>query len=609
MKYYFPPQNQNYTYLQTNRSDDLGSLWSTMNLDFQSKLGVIQLGQKLVINTSSSDDSDLGKPGAFELFDDAWFAICGTRIFKTSDERITSTFNEDASTGFITTYDSDESDLAIFDFRLWASSPGKLLSKVSDTGAWTDRTGAADLSGNTQQLLYFWKFNRLYFINTDDSIGSIDVDDVISETGDYTIDIGGVHRDISALTSNTDSIWIGTSNPHTSALGAGCSILRWDGISAQASANYIVQAVSILAMCVYNDIPYAVDSNGRILKYTGYSFEEIQRLPTINTFLTNSEVVVGSNNFIHWKGFIPTKNNTLLLAINNLNEDSGSTINENLPSGIWELDLATLNFTPRYHFTLKTRSSANITDFGQNRISGIGGIKINTVATDSSAGQGTILAGATVYTNSSTELSAIFIDSPTNAATNNEGQKKGYFVTTWFNSDEVEDRFTRLWAIYRRFLNSSDSIVFKYRLNEESPVEATITWVNTTSFTTTTDITAYGPTATGFDGVTGGEFEGTQGTGSAATAHITNIVNNGGTYTVTLDTAITGVTTGTAKARFQKWTLLNPVEAQNQIKSWSQYAIGANNTRIQIKCCMTFTGDDEFHKFAIFSNEDVKITQ
>ena len=36
-------------------------------------------------------------------------------------------------------------------------------------------------------------------------------------------------------------------------------------------------------------------------------------------------------------------------------------------------------------------------------------------------------------------------------------------------------------------------------------------------------------------------------------------------------------------------------------------AIGANNTQIQTKCCMEFTGDMEFHKLAIFSNEDIKI--
>jgi len=80
MKYYFPPKNQNYQWLQTNRSDDFGSLWSTFNLDFQTNLGVMRLAQKLVTNTTSSDDADLGLPVAFEFFSGIWWAICASNI-------------------------------------------------------------------------------------------------------------------------------------------------------------------------------------------------------------------------------------------------------------------------------------------------------------------------------------------------------------------------------------------------------------------------------------------------------------------------------------------------------------------------------------------------
>ena len=103
MKYFFPPKNQNFTFLQTNRSDDLGSIWSSFNLDFQTNLGVIRLSQKLVTNTTSSDDADLGLPYAFEFFDTMWWAVCGTRIFHNSSVDLTSGFTEDASTGFQTT--------------------------------------------------------------------------------------------------------------------------------------------------------------------------------------------------------------------------------------------------------------------------------------------------------------------------------------------------------------------------------------------------------------------------------------------------------------------------------------------------------------------------
>jgi len=706
MKSHFPPKNQNYQWLQTNRSDDFGSLWSTMNLDFQTNLGVIRLSQKLVTNTTSSDDADLGLPVAFEFFSGIWWAICGTRVFKNTTGELTSSFVEDTSgytvgsstsqfdvtnpagttfrytfdgtgtdpgitaltfpigatvivadtnmaagnegtftvtgsganyfevtnaagvveadktigSGFISVsggtlgqdYSTVVSDMTFFNDKLWTTSTLKLRSKAFETGTpsldiWTTEDTLTSSSA-IHKLAYFNKFDRLYYINSNTNIRSIDTSDAVASSGNFTFTPSTTVGRISSIISASNYIWIGTfrTNNLTTTTDSGTkgSILQWDGFSSQATNEFVIETGGILAFTVLDDTPYAIDSSGRILKYSGYSFIEIARLPIDRILLTNA-TESASNKFIHFNGFVSTYNNTLQVLINNLNEDASGNINENLPSGIWELDLATLNFTHRYSPTLKARSSSSITDFGQNRISVAGALKCNYFQSSNSNGRSTLIAGFTYFTDASSTKSAIYIDSPAQPNTDNEGQKKGYFVTTWFNSEEVEDKWSRLWAVYRRLLNSSDKIVFKYRLNEETPTYATITWVNTTSFTTTTDITAYGPTATGFNGTTGGEVEVLQGTGSGACVHITNIVNNGGTYTVTVDDTVTGVTTGTAKARFQKWIKLFP-EITGQVLSWSQMAINANNTRIQIKCCLTFTGDDEFHKFILVSNEDIK---
>ncbi len=37
-----------------------------------------------------------------------------------------------------------------------------------------------------------------------------------------------------------------------------------------------------------------------------------------------------------------------------------------------------------------------------------------------------------------------------------------------FNSQQIEDKWARIWIVYRRFLASNDSIVLKYRLYEEA---------------------------------------------------------------------------------------------------------------------------------------------
>lgn len=612
MKNFFPPKNQNYTYLQTNRSDIFGSLWSSFNLDFQTNLGAMRLAQKLVTNTTSSDDADLGSPCAFEFWNGTWWAICNTTIFVNSSANadITVGFIEDTGTGAVKTYDFQESDLAVFDDRLWSTSGGlspHLYSRTSST--WTVRDDLR--SSALHKLCYFQGQDRLYYTYDESNIFSIDAANVVADFGDqFSIDLGKSIGQITTMVATTNLLWIATTQvENTSNSGTQGSIISWDGVGVEFT-EYPLLTGGCLAMVVVNNIPYAIDSEGRILQFNQQGFQELGRLPIDRILLIAATRTAGgqvpSGRFIHFNGMVATKNNTLLVNINNRNEDQAQSRTENLPSGVWEFDLETNNFTHKYSFTLKSLSSSTITDYGQNRIVAAGALKINTLATSTSGGRGTLLAGASYFTDATTTKSAIYIDSPANPTTDTEGQKRGYFVTTWFNSDEIQDKWTRLWTTFRRFLNLTDKIIFKYRLNEEPPVEATITWTSTTTFTTATDVSAYGPTASGFNGTTGGEVEVTQGTGSGSCTHISNIAGpSGGLYTVTLDTAVTGVS-GTAKARFQKWIKIYP-EITGQVKSYESLSVNNSNVRIQTKGVMEWTGADEFYKMAIFSNEDIKI--
>lgn len=595
MKNFLPAQNKPYTYLQTNRSDDLGSLWSTFNVDLQSNLGTLRAAPRMKLNTSTADQVNLGRPIGFRYFDGRLWTIAGDRVFRNTTGRPESSFSEDASSGFVTDYDPDLHDLEVFSARLWTVSLSGLYSKSSATGAWTLRSSVPGAS--VAMLCYFRKFDRLYITINASQVDSIDTSSTYSSSGDYTIQLGSsTENTITAICETSDSLWLGTTNREDQR-GRG-SVYRWDGISAQATSRYYLDAQGACALVVYNDIPYVMDSFGVFSKFTGSSFEEIGRLPFSDLLPDNT----GDNDnkrFIHPKGIVPTKNGTFLFLVNNPYENSAAPVSENFPAGIWEFS-EQYGFTHKYALTYTKTST--ITDYGQNKLSIVGGLS-NVYVPDTSANRnGMIMCGATYFTDATTTTSGIFYDDSLNTL-----QKKAYFVTTWFTSQEVEDKWLRLWTTYRRFLNANDSMIFKYRIYEEEPIEATITWVNTTSFTTTTDITAYSPTATGFNGTVGGEVEILQGTGGGTCSHITSVVNNAGTYTVTLDNAVTGVTTGTAKARFQKWIKLFP-EVTGQVKSWEQLAIGAQNPRIQIKCCVTFQGNDEFHKLAIFSNEDIKIS-
>lgn len=697
MRYRFPDPTKGYTYLQTNRSDDLGSIWSSFNLDFQTNLGVIRASTKLVTTTVSTT---MGIAGAFEYYNDAWYAVVGTGIRLRSSELLTGTFSAqsagyslgDSTTQFditnpagttfrytydgtgtnpginastvptgaaisisgtnfaagnntggivtgsgtsyfeitnasgvvesnktigsgviqvvggslATDYDANKSDLAVFNDRLWATADDKLNS--FEGAYWVERDELD--SSAAHKLCYFKKFDQLYYIDTNKIVSSIDTDDQVynTGTGDYSINIGDSVGIATTIVASSSVIWIGTMRTNTSGSdGLMGSILAWDGISAQVTQDYPITAAGVLAMVVYNDIPYALDSEGRVLQYTGTAFEEIARLPVVRTLLANANGDATVNRFCHMNGMVATKDNTLQLLINNLNDEDDVSVNENLPSGIWELDLATQNFTHRYSPTLKAYNSSTITDFGQSKILGVGALKLNTLSATSSAGRATLVCGLGYYTDATTASYGIYIDSPAAPDSDVEGQKRAYFVTTWFESEEIQDKFTRLWSTFRKFLSSDDKLEFKYRIDEEDPILATITWTSTTTFTTTTNVSAYGPGATGFNGTSGGEVEVLQGTGAGSCTHISSITENAGTYTVTLDTAVTGVT-GTAIARLQKWIKLFPASEPGQVKSYQQMPVGASNTRIQIKGCMQFITADEFHKLILISNEDIKAT-
>lgn len=694
MKYTFPNQNG---YLQTNRSDDLGSIWSSFNLDFQSNLGSMRLANKLIKNTTSTTKANLGVPCAFEFFYGSWWSIVNTRIFRNGSNLCTSNFSEDNNSGWFVgdsttqfditksgntvryTYDNtgtnpdinsgtfptgatvniwgdnfhesnnlnatitasgskyfeitnasgtaendktlgtdgyiavvggtrstgfekEYSDLAIFNERIWATAGGALWSKdryYSAIGGWGHWTRRDRLGGGIHKMAYLEKRDRLYYVDDLDTISSISKTDTLANSsGDYFLDLDNPNLGITTIEASTEYIWVGTmrvdgsTSAGTDASGSKGVIYQWDGISAQVSKSYPLTTAGVMAMCIIKDIPYVIDTEGRILKYTGYSFEEIQRFPIKDfTFYKTTDSSL-SNKFIHFNGMVPTKDNTILFAINN-NLD-GNKIAENIPSGVWELDLNTMNLTHKHSITLNAYGSATTTDFGQNRISEIGAIKINSLTdVSTSGGRGSLFVGAEYYTDATTTEKAILIDAPKGGTGDNEGQKRGYFVTTWYESPEVESTWTKLWTIYKRFKNSTDKITFKYRLEEEDPIEATITWTSTSTFTTTTNISAYA----------GYEAEIIQGTGSGACTNITSVTELAGTYTATIDTAITGVT-GTAKARFQKWKKIYPV-ASGTVKSYTEMPFDATNVRIQIKGILEWTGDGEFSKFILMDDEDI----
>lgn len=565
---------------------ELSTIWSTFNMDLQSDVDLLKVSPRLRINTTSV--SNQGVSIAFKTFDARVFTIAGTRVFKNSDYTLLTAFAEDASSGAITTYNPDYSDMTTFNSLLVTTGTGNVMSKAVDgsgTGAWTSRATLTSAT-SPHKLNYFKKYNRIYYIDSFKTIKSMSVDTAWPEatSGDYFIDLTYAYGYAYTMESDQNYIWIGTVNTNPAGVltfNHGAAIYRWDGISSTAY-EFPVKAKGVLAISKDDrGVIYAIDSNGALLQQTASGFEEIDRLPLRKEYLINAVSGV-YNAFIHPNGLTFTKNGTFKILINNLVGDSAGSIKENLQSGIWEWSKET-GFIHNSSFTYNTLADSTITDYGQNRISRAGALAELDIYSASASGKPMLICGATYYTDASSTASGIFTDDPLNTI-----QKYGYFVTGWIKSSAIKETWKKIAVKYRKLLNSSDRVIVKYRVAEVDPVYIDITWVTTTQFSSSTDLTNY----------VGYEAEIIQGTGSGKCAHITSITGNN-PWKANLDETFTGVTTGTAKARLQRW--VKHLEVSDQLTESKVIALGKVSERIQIKVCMEFTGDNELHELIVMN--------
>lgn len=164
-------------------------------------------------------------------------------------------------------------------------------------------------------------------------------------------------------------------------------------------------------------------------------------------------------------------------------------------------------------------------------------------------------------------------------------ESRGYFITPKIFSNEVTDDYNRLTLKFSPFTSELDSIIIKYRTYDDmryyvdlTSTDWSITWTSTNTFTTTGTVWA--------DAIRGNEVEILQGAGAGLLAHIESIVNNAGTYTVTLDDSYADYISGDiGKAVFRNWKKLVSIAYgdSNAEQFFYSNRIGADGKFIQIK--------------------------
>lgn len=607
----FPTADKKY--IQTNRSDVAGNMVSSFGNDFQSNVGVLRISPRLLVNTNTADASGLnGYPVAFKYFDNQMWAIAGTNIFQNNGDLLTTSFVQNASTNVPTTF-FPGSDMEVVGGTLGATDNASLWKKSPSNGVWA-KVGDLTEVNSMHKVAYFKQQDRLYILDNYDQVdsadGSLSSLNLAADGDDFTLDITGLGSNApgalkytaQCIVASSSFVWLGTTAASSNDLSNRGSIIQWDGISTVATNEYRTSGHGVPAMIVGDDdVPYAVDTNGALLKYTGSGFHEVGRLPVLSgkllqTLNAGTNIVYGQ--FIDANGLTITKNGTILALVNGMNMDG--TQNEFFASGIYEFDLNG-GCEHKYAFTYTHVGGTTITDYGQNQIQVAGALlnisNLNTVNLLNP--QVNVIAGINYFTSASASTHGIFVDNFPD-----DIQKKGYVVTTWLESEQIADDWNAWWMSYRQFLDAGDSITLKYRNTKVAPAQGTITWVDTTHFTipnSSVDVSQY------WTADVGGEVEILRGTGSGSCAHIINAVLATGTWTVTLDETITGVTTGTAIARFQHWIKIFPANPLDFPLNWANFAFNADASqpRMQVKMCFKLTGEGEFYKAMITSNTDI----
>lgn len=587
-----PNQYSKPVWNQPNNSDTDGSLYASFNCDVTYNEGKFRLGQRMLLATGQVDDSDMTSypiafiPGFIQngtIYGSSStnYTIMGSYIWNGYDI-FTQTALKDTHTS-PPAVSSTLSDMIVFNSELYASDTAGNMSYItSSSSAWQ---GVNLALGSVAVSLCV--FQNILYGGGGSQVHSMTAAHTASSSGPYTITaLPDPGLSITFVRAASNRIWIGTVNFN----GGKAYVYEWDGVATQVTKGYRLESSGALACVIKDDIPYIIDSNGKLLAWNGGTFVELSRLNRINNKTLLNSNSTTNNRFIHPNG-IALIQGRICMLINGANND-GLGNEETIPSGIYE-------YTPEHGLIHKysiaqTKVADTIVDYGQINLSGVGALTAfnYTISGGPSTNTDSFFAGATYYMDASTTKAGIFYN---NGADNL--QKSGYLITPKLSSIDVnglpsvQNMWQNFYTLYKSFLDTNDKIYIKYRKQGISEVTITATWTSTMTFTTPTDLSA----------LVGYEIEVVRGIGGGKTAHIVSAPFSAGSCTVTLDDPFTGAS-GTAKVKVKNWKKISDMDTTSQA-TFDQANVGILSNWIQFKVTMQFTGKDELERLIIINKD------
>lgn len=585
---------------QSNKSDTKGNLVETFNIDLNSNERKIRTTRTKLIKTGTGETNAFGAVSAIVYFSNIIRVFSGITTGGNLWNGGNSPFDSLTADTTSTTASISNGDAQVFNNEIYTTD-GSNLNRYNGSA---ENSVSSGLTGSTHHLLT--KFTpdgsgeRLYVSEDDDKVWSVSQANALASSSSYTLDLAlEPDYQITVLMAGEQSIWVGVSSASNNFAGGRSIMFEWDGVTANTvSGKYYIDASRIMAGVIKDDIPYIVDSLGRLMVFTGAGFKEIDRFPLNGkTFQATSTNL--NQNAIHPRGMAVDGDEILICASNLADGSSGSTVFfSDFPAGVWawnQVNGLYHKYSPSYQAVADT-GVTNLTDWGQFRTAYGGVIEVFEVGNPVASDGGRVMFSMGYFTGSGDNITTgqdirygLWTDD-----TKDNTQKGGYIVSPQIHSSKFMDNWSDIYPSLSNLEISGDLVEIKYRFTDELPTYADITWKSNQTFHTNTDLS---------DFEQGDEVQIIQGVASGVCSHISTLPSGIG-ITVTLDNVVTGVSDGdTSVARIQKWKKVGSItDISNQLMR-----VGNKAHFIQLKVYMQWTGTREFYNLLINNSASINL--
>ena len=561
-----------------------GVLWKTSNVDLDRNEGTIGLSRRLQRIEDTTEITESNQYSAFlrtnaDCTDRYWALNYSGALVKTDSvapENATLPSDDWDTDGTASTPDScmdftvhgndsrnDSGRNKLF-VTTWAGD----IAVLNDTGnnAWTASWWQTKHSqaALTQNVLFrpiqYFPFRKITILGSGNLVHTISrPTDSQNDTVTYARLVLPKDLRTRHIFHTKSRAWILTDHRY----GGEGQIIEWDGFSETYNDNYSAHGVSALSGVNYRGVPVVLNERGVFLEFNGQGFEPMYRNGKRIAFplADGSSLISGADtsmtSAVFPRGMTVGEDGYIYI-----NVAQATAASERFHAGIWCLDPV----SGRLYNKSALGRWGDSTDYGAKQISAAGGLQW----IPSSVSSRNLLAGGIIQTSAAgTAQTGIWLQEAETSTT----ATRGYFITNFIPADEIQDAFDTIWLKFRRFIIKAKGTRSLYLANRR-PLDATITWTSTTTFTLTL-------AATDDSLAVGDEVEVLNGSNAGILAHITTISGaHAALQTITIDETVT-TGSSTSVARFDRWKKLGTIS--NVEKYEDVLNIGIKSSFIQFK--------------------------